>query len=41
VHVKTLRQRLRRFEELTGCSLDSTETIMDVSFALAVSVPAV
>ncbi|TQS43953.1 PucR family transcriptional regulator [Cryptosporangium phraense] len=34
VHVNTLRYRLRRFEELTGCSLDSTETIVEVSFAL-------
>jgi putative transposase len=37
VHVNTLRYRLRRFEELTGCSLDSTETIVEVSFALRVS----
>lgn len=37
VHVNTLRYRLRRFEELTGCSLDSTDTIVEVSFALGVS----
>ncbi|EXG81878.1 PucR family transcriptional regulator [Cryptosporangium arvum] len=37
VHVNTLRYRLRRFEELTGRSLDSTETIVEVSFALGVS----
>ncbi|MCK9903121.1 helix-turn-helix domain-containing protein [Frankia sp. Cpl3] len=37
VHVNTLRYRLRRFEELTRSSLDSTETIVEVSFALGVS----
>ncbi|GAA4922765.1 putative transposase [Actinomycetospora succinea] len=37
VHPNTLRYRLRRFEELTGCSLDSTETIVEVSFALGIS----
>jgi putative transposase len=37
VHVNTLRYRLRRFEELTGYSLDSTETIVEVSFALGVT----
>ncbi|MEJ2863678.1 PucR family transcriptional regulator [Actinomycetospora flava] len=37
VHPNTLRYRLRRFEELTGSSLDSTETIVEVSFALGVS----
>jgi putative transposase len=37
VHVNTLRYRLRRFEELTRSSLDSTEIIVEVSFALGVS----
>ncbi|MDD7933877.1 PucR family transcriptional regulator [Actinomycetospora straminea] len=37
VHVNTLRYRLRRFEELTGRRLDSTETIVEVSFALGVT----
>lgn len=37
VHPNTLRYRLRRFEELTGSSLDSTETIVEVSFALGVT----
>ncbi|MFC5061867.1 PucR family transcriptional regulator [Actinomycetospora atypica] len=37
VHVNTLRYRLRRFEELTGCRLDSTDTIVEVSFALGVA----
>ncbi len=37
VHVNTLRYRLRRFEELTGCALDSTETIVEVSVALGVT----
>lgn len=36
-HPNTLRYRLRRFEELTGSSLDSTETIVEVSFALGIS----
>ena len=33
-HVNTLRYR---FKELTGCSLASTETIMERSFALGVT----
>ncbi|GAA4789302.1 PucR family transcriptional regulator [Actinomycetospora chlora] len=37
VHPNTLRYRLRRFEDLTGCSLDSTETIVEVSFALGIT----
>jgi putative transposase len=32
-----LRYRLHRFEKLAGCSLESTETIMEVSFALGVT----
>ncbi|WP_433200996.1 PucR family transcriptional regulator [Dactylosporangium sp. CS-047395] len=39
VHVNTLRYRLRRFEELTGASLDSTDTIVEVSFALRIAAP--
>lgn len=37
VHPNTLRYRLRRFETVTRCSLDSTETIVEVSFALGAS----
>ena len=39
VHVNTLRYRLRRFEELTGASLASTNTLVEVSFALRVTEP--
>jgi putative transposase len=37
VHANTLRYRLRRFEELTGCSLESTDTIIEASFAFEVN----
>lgn len=37
VHPNTLRYRLRRFEELTGQSLDSTATIVELSWALEVT----
>ncbi|QTD96584.1 PucR family transcriptional regulator [Streptomyces cyanogenus] len=35
VHVNTVRYRLRRFEELTGTSLDAPGTVVEVSWALA------
>ncbi|MFG3206553.1 PucR family transcriptional regulator [Streptomyces sp. NPDC048192] len=35
VHVNTVRYRLRRFEELTGRSLDALETVVELSWALA------
>ncbi|QKV91685.1 helix-turn-helix domain-containing protein [Streptomyces sp. NA02950] len=35
VHVNTLRYRLRRFEELTGARLDSPDTVVEISWALA------
>ncbi|MGB3697789.1 MAG: helix-turn-helix domain-containing protein [Gordonia sp. (in: high G+C Gram-positive bacteria)] len=34
VHVNTLRYRLARFEELTGRSLESTDTIVELSLVL-------
>jgi len=34
VHPNTLRNRLRKVEELLGVSLDSTDTLVDVSLAL-------
>ncbi|WP_369077196.1 helix-turn-helix domain-containing protein [Symbioplanes lichenis] len=37
VHVNTLRYRLRRFAELTGRSLDATDTLIEASFALTAS----
>ncbi|KXP08413.1 PucR family transcriptional regulator [Tsukamurella tyrosinosolvens] len=37
VHRNTLRYRLSRFEELTECSLDETETIIELTWALAAS----
>ncbi|MET0692946.1 MAG: helix-turn-helix domain-containing protein [Propionibacteriaceae bacterium] len=37
VHVNTLRYRLRRFEELTGQSLDSTTTIVELCWALEIT----
>ena len=36
VHVNTLRYRLRRFEELTGCYLEDTSTVIEVSWVLEV-----
>ncbi|MER6121905.1 helix-turn-helix domain-containing protein [Streptomyces sp. NPDC001795] len=35
VHVHTVRYRLRRFEELTGASLDAPETVVELRWALA------
>ncbi|MGI5373238.1 PucR family transcriptional regulator [Streptomyces sp. CA-251387] len=35
VHVNTVRYRLRRFEELTGMSLDAADTVVELSWALA------
>ncbi|MGW2721661.1 helix-turn-helix domain-containing protein [Streptomyces sp. NPDC001492] len=35
VHVNTVRYRLRRFEELTGVGLDSADTAVELSWALA------
>ncbi|MFJ4521934.1 PucR family transcriptional regulator [Streptomyces sp. NPDC088810] len=35
VHVNTVRYRLRRFEELTGTSLDAPDTAVEVGWALA------
>ena len=37
VHRNTLRYRLSRFEELTECSLDETETIIELTWVLAAS----
>jgi putative transposase len=34
VHVNTLRYRLSRFEELTGRSLQDTDTIVELSCVL-------
>ncbi|MHA3701232.1 helix-turn-helix domain-containing protein [Jatrophihabitans sp. YIM 134969] len=34
VHVNTLRYRLRRFEAVTGASLEATETLVGLSFVL-------
>ncbi|WP_433413186.1 PucR family transcriptional regulator [Microtetraspora malaysiensis] len=34
VHVNTLRYRLARFEKLVGCSLEDTDTILELSWAL-------
>ncbi len=36
IHPNTLRYRLRRFEEITECSLSSTETVLELTWALAV-----
>ncbi|MFI1071367.1 PucR family transcriptional regulator [Streptomyces puniciscabiei] len=35
VHVNTVRYRLRRFEELTGTSLDAPDTVVELNWALA------
>lgn len=35
IHQNTLRHRLARFEELTSCSLDSTDTVVELSWVLA------
>ncbi|MEV0976517.1 helix-turn-helix domain-containing protein [Streptomyces sp. NPDC049915] len=35
VHANTVRYRLRRFEELTGASLDAPDTVVELSWALA------
>ncbi|MEU1407805.1 helix-turn-helix domain-containing protein [Streptomyces sp. NPDC005728] len=35
VHVNTVRYRLRRFEELTGTSLDAPDTAVELNWALA------
>ncbi|WP_305092143.1 CdaR family transcriptional regulator [Prescottella sp. R16] len=35
VHQNTLRHRLARFEELTACSLESTNTLVELSWVLA------
>ncbi|WP_113703374.1 PucR family transcriptional regulator [Nonomuraea lactucae] len=35
VHVNTVRYRLRRYEELTGARLDSPDTTVELSWALA------
>lgn len=39
VHVNTLRYRLARFEELTGRSLRSTDTLVELSLALHETTP--
>ncbi|MGO1526946.1 MAG: PucR family transcriptional regulator [Mycobacteriaceae bacterium] len=36
VHVNTLRYRLRRFEELTGCDLGDVNTLVEVAWITAV-----
>ena len=38
VHVNTLRYRLRRFEELTGCDLGDVNTLVEVAWITAVPV---
>lgn len=35
IHQNTLRHRLARFEQLTACSLDSTNSIVELSWVLA------
>lgn len=35
VHVNTLRYRLRRFEELTGCDLAEVNTLVEVAWVIA------
>jgi putative transposase len=35
VHQNTLRYRLARFTEITGANLDSTDTLLEVAWALA------
>jgi putative transposase len=35
VHQNTLRYRLARFAEITGANLDSTDTLLEVTWALA------
>lgn len=37
VHVNTLRYRLRRFEELTGCDLGEVNTLVEVAWITAVA----
>ncbi|MFI2636273.1 helix-turn-helix domain-containing protein [Streptomyces collinus] len=34
VHVNTVRYRPRRFEELTGMSLDAADTVVELSWAM-------
>lgn len=34
VHENTLRYRLARFEELTGCSLNSTDVLIEISWVI-------
>jgi putative transposase len=34
IHVNTLRHRLRKFSELTGASLSSTDVIVELAWAL-------
>lgn len=34
VHVNTLRYRLQRFEQLTGCTLTSTDTLVELAWVL-------
>jgi hypothetical protein len=40
VHINTLRYRLRKFEELTGASLSSTDVIVELAWALQCPPPA-
>jgi putative transposase len=35
VHVNTLRYRLHRFEELTGCDLGEVDTLVEVAWVMA------
>jgi DNA-binding PucR family transcriptional regulator len=35
LHVNSVRHRLRRFEEVTGCSLKSNEALAEIWWALA------
>jgi putative transposase len=37
VHVNTLRYRLSRFEELTGRSLQHTDTVVELALALGLA----
>jgi putative transposase len=38
-HANTLRYRLRRFTELTGCTLESTAVLVELMWALELSAP--
>lgn len=39
VHVNTVRYRLRRYQDLTGCNLDDIDDIIGVTWAIELGVP--